>query len=43
MAEDKQPPLKRLKRIEGQVRGLRQLVENDRHCGLVRHTPKMGD
>lgn len=31
--EEKQPILARLARIEGQVRGLRQMVENDRYCG----------
>jgi DNA-binding FrmR family transcriptional regulator len=31
--EEKQPILSRLARIEGQVRGLRQMVENDRYCG----------
>ena len=34
-AEEKQPLLSRLSRIEGQVRGLRQMVESDRHCGEV--------
>ena len=31
--EEKQPILSRLSRIEGQVRGLRQMVEDDRYCG----------
>ena len=31
--EEKQPILSRLARIEGQVRGLRQMVESDRYCG----------
>ena len=31
--DEKQPILSRLARIEGQVRGLRQMVENDRYCG----------
>ena len=31
-AEEKQPLLQRLGRIGGQVRGLRQMVEDDRHC-----------
>lgn len=31
-AEEKEPLLQRLGRIEGQVRGLRQMVEDDRHC-----------
>lgn len=30
---EKQPLLARLARIEGQVRGLRQMIENDRYCG----------
>jgi hypothetical protein len=30
-AENKQPLLQRLNRIEGQVRGLSQMVENDRY------------
>jgi CsoR family transcriptional regulator, copper-sensing transcriptional repressor len=32
-SEEKQPILSRLARIEGQVRGLRQMIENDRYCG----------
>lgn len=31
-AEEKEPLLQRLNRIEGQVRGMRQMVEADRHC-----------
>ncbi len=31
-AEEKEPLLQRLGRIEGQARGLRQMVEDDRHC-----------
>lgn len=31
-AEEREPLLKRLARIEGQVRGLTQMVEADRHC-----------
>lgn len=31
-AEEKEPVLKRLRRIEGQVRGVQQMVEDDRHC-----------
>jgi DNA-binding FrmR family transcriptional regulator len=31
-AEDKEALLKRLSRMEGQVRGLRQMVEDDRYC-----------
>lgn len=30
--EDKDDILKRLKRIEGQVRGLQRMVENDEYC-----------
>jgi CsoR family transcriptional regulator, copper-sensing transcriptional repressor len=30
--DEKRPLLQRLGRIEGQVRGLRQMVEDDRHC-----------
>jgi DNA-binding FrmR family transcriptional regulator len=29
---DKEPLLKRLRRIEGQVRGLQGMVEDDRYC-----------
>jgi Metal-sensitive transcriptional repressor len=35
-AEEKQPLLQRLGRIEGQVRGLRQMVEDDRFCQTSR-------
>jgi DNA-binding FrmR family transcriptional regulator len=31
--EDKEPLLKRLARVEGQVRGLNQMIENDRYVG----------
>src|SRR5688500_9166320 len=31
-SDDKQAVLKRLRRIEGQVRGLQQMVEDDRYC-----------
>ena len=31
-SDDKELVLKRLRRIEGQVRGLQQMVENDRYC-----------
>ena len=31
--EEKEPLLQRLNRVEGQVRGLRQMIENDRYCG----------
>jgi DNA-binding FrmR family transcriptional regulator len=30
---EKEPLLQRLNRVEGQVRGLRQMIENDRYCG----------
>ena len=30
---DKSKYLARLKRIEGQVRGIRQMIEDDRYCG----------
>ena len=29
---EKEPLLQRLRRIEGQVRGLQQMIEDDRHC-----------
>jgi DNA-binding FrmR family transcriptional regulator len=32
-SEEKEPLLQRLNRVEGQVRGLRQMIENDRYCG----------
>lgn len=31
--EERAPILNRLARIEGQVRGMRQMVEDDRYCG----------
>jgi CsoR family transcriptional regulator, copper-sensing transcriptional repressor len=31
-AEDRQPIVSRLAKIEGQVRGIRQMIEEDRHC-----------
>lgn len=31
-ADDKEALLKRLSRMEGQVRGLRQMVQDDRYC-----------
>jgi CsoR family transcriptional regulator, copper-sensing transcriptional repressor len=31
--EEKEPLLQRLNRVEGQVRGLRQMIENNRYCG----------
>jgi DNA-binding FrmR family transcriptional regulator len=30
--EDKEQLLKRLSRIEGQVRGIKQMIEDDRYC-----------
>lgn len=30
--EEREPLLQRLRRIEGQVRGLRQMLEEDRYC-----------
>lgn len=30
--EEREPTLKRLRRIEGQVRGLQQMLSDDRHC-----------
>ena len=34
-ADVKERNLKRLKRIEGQVRGLQRMVENDRYCADI--------
>jgi DNA-binding FrmR family transcriptional regulator len=31
-AQEREPMLKRLRKIEGQVRGLRQMLEEDRYC-----------
>lgn len=31
-AAEREPVLLRLRRIEGQVRGLQQMIEEDRHC-----------
>ncbi len=31
--EEREPLLQRLRRIEGQVRGLHQMLERDRYCG----------
>lgn len=31
--DEREPILKRLRRIEGQVRGLQQMLEQDRYCG----------
>jgi DNA-binding FrmR family transcriptional regulator len=33
--QQKQPLLSRLSRIEGQVRGMRQMIEEDRYCGEI--------
>ena len=30
--EDKEPVLKRLRRVEGQVRGLQRMVDEERYC-----------
>lgn len=35
MQADKEDILARLKRIEGQVRGLQRMVEEDRYCGDI--------
>ena len=35
MQADKDDILKRLRRIEGQVRGLQRMVEEDRYCGDI--------
>ncbi len=37
MTKDKQDKLNRLKRIEGQVRGVAQMVADDRYCIEVLH------
>ena len=37
MQADKYDILKRLRRIEGQVRGLQKMVEEDRYCGDILH------
>ena len=31
--DERHPIVARLSRIEGQVRGIRQMIENDRYCG----------
>ncbi len=33
--DEKQSLIKRLSRIEGQVRGIKQMIENDRYCDDV--------
>ncbi|MEP3050682.1 MAG: metal-sensitive transcriptional regulator [Erythrobacter sp.] len=37
MAKDTTAKLNRLKRIEGQVRGIAQMVEDDRYCMDILH------
>ena len=37
MAQDRKPTLNRLRRIEGQVRGLAQMVADDRYCMDILH------
>ena len=37
MAKDTAAKLNRLKRIEGQVRGVAQMVEDDRYCMDILH------
>lgn len=37
MAKDKQATINRLKRIEGQVRGVAQMVADDRYCIDILH------
>ncbi len=37
MAKDTNAKLNRLKRIEGQVRGVAQMVEDDRYCMDILH------
>lgn len=32
-SEERRPIVARLARIEGQVRGIRQMIEDDRYCG----------
>lgn len=33
--EEKEVLIKRINRIEGQVRGIKQMLENDRYCGDI--------
>jgi len=33
--EEKETLIKRINRIEGQVRGIKQMLENDRYCGDI--------
>ncbi len=33
--EDKQAIIKRLRRIEGQVKGIQKMVENEKYCGDI--------
>ena len=37
MQADKDDILQRLRRVEGQVRGLQRMVEEDRYCGDILH------
>jgi len=37
MEKDRKTVLNRLRRIEGQVRGLGQMIENDRYCIDILH------
>ena len=37
MAEGKQATINRLNRIEGQVRGIAQMIEGDRYCMDILH------
>jgi DNA-binding FrmR family transcriptional regulator len=37
VAKDRSAILNRLKRIEGQVRGIRQMVDDDRYCIDILH------
>jgi DNA-binding FrmR family transcriptional regulator len=38
--EDRQPLIQRLARIEGQIRGIRAMLEDDRYCGDELHQVK---
>lgn len=37
MAQDRTPTLNRLRRVEGQVRGVAQMVADDRYCMDILH------
>ena len=39
-ADDRKPLLQRLVRIEGQIRGIKAMIENDRYCGDELHQVK---